>query len=146
MKATLAIFMLVLSFKLTAGTWGVGALQNDSAIDWLNGLKEENIIDTLNRTIDKHFESRYLDSDVCSKVIVAAEIASFLKVGNASKFPPRYPKWLSKIEGKVEPVFLAKVHSSVVACSDKNVSELAQMWNEDSERSKFIANLLSRLN
>lgn len=84
------------------GYWGIKALENDSAQDWIYGLEEEKNLAVvalkfgeLVSTYQANKEES-LDDGLAAEALAAAEIVSALLGKPSYVFPPKLKKWLEK--------------------------------------------------
>jgi putative intracellular protease/amidase len=70
------------------GTWGHGNFDNDTAADYIDSFQEKPsesfLLDTLESAVA---EDDYLDADVASEALVAAEIIAATQQKHAADFP-----------------------------------------------------------
>jgi hypothetical protein len=125
------------------GAWGIGIFENDSALDWIAELVEENdesIIYSTLASIDNKVESitdTYIEEPDASAILAAAEIVAYL-IGNPSDdLPEEVVDWLeeNKLNNISELLELAR--SSVKTVKKK--SELRELWEESEELDGWLS-------
>jgi hypothetical protein len=131
------------------GAWGAGSFQNDWALDWLGDLRESGdasqIQATLNRVVEhggtKHSppsllerlrgrrrHTDWLDADVASEALAAAEIIAAWLGHPLAKLPDGIAEWVQKHSSSFKPdiVPLARQAVKIVRTN----SELKDFWEE----------------
>ncbi|MFB4320859.1 DUF4259 domain-containing protein [Priestia sp. BR_2] len=130
------------------GAWGVKSFENDSALDWLLEFQDEK---DLTKVVIKIFdfmneckEDEFVDSEISSEVIAAAEIVAALFGSPCMDLPPNIAKWVKKKQS---------YDRSLVSTFDKIVNiiytkeEVNREWREQSKEQKwsYSLNLLSEI-
>jgi hypothetical protein len=129
------------------GAWGEGTLENDAALDWLGDLTEHPQIQTITIALSEAAnETDYLDADLGSEALVAAELVAYA-LGHAPKAPDeRLTALAAELDGLRDYQDLATQAVTVVA--DPERSELFDLWTEDGPNEDWdlvLADLLARL-
>jgi hypothetical protein len=119
------------------GAWGIGIFENDSALDWVAELVEENdesIIYSTLASIDSNVESitdSYIEEPDATAILAAAEIVAYLSGNPSGDLPQEVVDWAeeNKLNNLSELLELAR---SSVKTVKKN-SELRELWEESDE-------------
>lgn len=119
------------------GAWGTGIFENDSALDWVAELVEENdesMIHSTLASIDDKMESivdTYIEEPDASSILAAAEIVSYFSGNPSDDLPQEVIDWLeeNKLKNISELLELARSSVKIV----KNKSELRELWEESDE-------------
>ncbi|HXI69343.1 MAG TPA: DUF4259 domain-containing protein [Verrucomicrobiae bacterium] len=131
------------------GAWGAGSFQNDWALDWLGDLRESGnsllIVETLSRVVQhggtkysppsllerlrgRRHHTDWLDADVSSGALAAAEIVAAWLGHPPAKLPDGVIEWVQQHLSSLNPdiVPLARQAVNIVRTN----SELKDLWEE----------------
>jgi hypothetical protein len=140
------------------GTWGFGPFENDDAADWLSELQDDQELPVVSAAFEcvmgEEAAGEYLEVTDCCNAVAAAEIVAQLAGYPAS--PPAIDsatvKQLSRklIQLKRKDRLISRAIKSVErVMTDKENSELSQLWAEDATGFQswtvFLQGLLNRL-
>ncbi len=111
--------------------WGFGHFENDEAMDWtadLIDIGDELINEAFDRVAE--LQKDYLESDVCSFALAAAEVVAALNGKPGADLPEELVAW---VQGRPAPTgeILSAARKAVAAVEKE--SELRDVW-EDSEQ------------
>lgn len=128
------------------GTWGLGSFENDVAQDWaadLLDIGEELIPEAFDRV--KEFQDDYLEAELCSFALAAAEVVAALNGKPGSDLPQEISDW---VQGRPAPTaeLLASARNAVSAITRD--SELRENFTDSGELEEWeprIADLSRRL-
>ena len=118
------------------GAWGSGAFDNDTAADWRYGLVDAasegeavQVIESALRAAVDPPAGEYLDADVGSCALAAAEVVAAAAGYGPVELPEDVTEWLAAHGGAVPAGFrmLARQAAERVAGP---ASELAELWTE----------------
>lgn len=129
------------------GAWGAGSFENDTALDWVGDLASgdaDTLRDTLNDVVS---EVGYLDSDLGSEGVAAAELVAAARGNGATDLPDEVNTWLRDHRAEIGPADVMLARRAVVRIKGSE-SELAELWAEnepDNEWLPVIDGLLARL-
>lgn len=134
------------------GAWGPGSFDNDSALDWLNGLTDSEddgaLIDALADVLDAE-EGDYLDADVGMPAVAAAEVIAALGGRRAQKLPVSLEEWIAAQTPEVARELVDKHAADALEAlgrvSDGPSSELAELWDGAADWRAAIDDLAARL-
>ena len=136
----ISLFTLNISW---AGAWGAGSFQNDSALDWaqeeITPLKSSKVLIFAFNQLPK---SGYIQVDMCSEVVAAAEIVASMKDGNMDNLPKEVAIWAKRNENAFSNHLASQAIEAIEICSNKKRSELAQLW-DDSSNNEWITVILA---
>ena len=128
------------------GAWGSGSFENDAALDWAAGVQS---IEDVSAPFDRlrAEDSGYIDADLASEVVAAAETVAML-MGRRS---PDFPDDLAgRISGKLDNKVYHQARSALMQVIRN--SELAELWEEgaaetgNNEWLASLTGLIERLN
>jgi hypothetical protein len=143
-KYILATLLVAVSTNCMSGAWGVGSFENDSAMDWVYELEQSKSSSLLNVTFGLVQGDGYLEVDSCSAVMAAAEIVAAMKSKSYIKLPKNVKTWAKLNATALNAELVSKAKASIAYCTNQSNSELAQLWQESSEKEWF--NNISELN
>lgn len=134
------------------GAWGPRSFDNDSALDWLNGLTDSDddgaLIDALADVLDAE-EGEYLDADVGMPAVAAAEVIAALGGRRAQKLPAPLEEWIGAQSADVARELVEKHAADALEAlgrvSDGPSSELAELWDSAADWRAAIDDLAARL-
>ena len=128
------------------GAWDEKNFGNDSAMDWVNEFEDNPTIELLKNTLQDLVDSDdYIDMDIASAGLAAAEIVAALKGKSSSDLPETISpliKGISFVDG------LDKLAIEAVNKAMSENSELMELWSEGEDGDKWIAlqdDLIKRL-
>lgn len=124
------VVLMLLSSKTLAGAWGTGSFENDTALDWVYEIEESKGSAVLLKTLRTVFLSEYIEVDVCSSAIAAAEVVASIKNKKYDSLPKSLASWSRTNESMYEPEMSKFAIKALEMCRNKNKSELAQLWEE----------------
>lgn len=130
------------------GAWGSGSFENDTAMDWAAGVES---VEDVRRPFDrlKALGSGYVDADLASEVIAAADTIAMLMGRKSSDFPEDLQERLS---GAGEPGSQLYHQARGAVMQVMRNSELAELWEEGAEEAganewlASLTDLIDRLN
>lgn len=126
------------------GAWGSGSFENDAALDWAAGVRS---IDDVRAPFDRLKAADYVDADLASEVVAAAETVAMLMGRRSPDFPEDLAKRLS---GELDNAVYHQARSALTQVMRN--SELAELWQEgaeethDNEWLAAMTGLIDRLN
>lgn len=138
---------LLFSQGATAGTWGVGSFENDTALDWayeLTAAKSTSVIYAALRSVSK---TGYVGVDDCARALAAAEVVAALKTHKMSSLPPEVARWAEKHKGLYKTDLKTIALNAVASCENPEHSEWAQLWTDSApkDRSAYLMVLKIKL-
>ncbi|GAA4347900.1 hypothetical protein GCM10023165_33120 [Variovorax defluvii] len=125
---------LLLSVVLAAhaGAWGDGALDNDAAQDWLALCAETADAELVPQALDMALVASYVEADDGAVAVAAAElVAHALERGGASRRASVAPCLVTLPASELRAL-APRARQALARVGDPCVSELAQLWREDS--------------
>ena len=135
------------------GTWGTGSFENDSALDWAAEVASIDDIDGKFNELDSFGQpddcgpDAYIEVDLASEILAAAECVAFLMGRQAADVPDDLRNRLGTM-AKPDTPLINKAKDSVSRILAG--SELLDLWSEeDSETNEWniaISGLIDRLN
>jgi hypothetical protein len=137
----LAALALSTSLAAHAGAWGDGAFDNDAAQDWLAECARSTDPAFVNQTLDMAQMASFIDADDGAAAVAAAELIAGA-IGAAAS-TTRMVACLSGRRTEELHALAARARLALDRVADRNVSELAQQWEE--ERSNRWRSNLARL-
>ena len=128
------------------GAWGSGSFENDAALDWAAEVRS---IEDVHKPFErlKVDDSSYVDVDLASEVVAAAETVAMLMGRKSPDFPDNLAERLS---GELDSNVYHQARSAVMKVMRN--SELADLWAEgvaEGEANEWLAamtGLIDRLN
>ncbi|MGZ8311552.1 MAG: DUF4259 domain-containing protein [Allosphingosinicella sp.] len=137
------------------GAWGSGSFENDTALDWAEGVQSVTDVrrpfERLKEVTDAggEDETAYIDADLASEAIAAAETVALLM----GRTIPGFPEGLrERLRDAGEPDDLLFHQARNAICHVLRNSELAELWAESAAESGTnawhaeITALVDRLN
>lgn len=130
------------------GAWGAGSFENDAAMDWAAEVRS---LDDVRGPFDrlKAAGTGYVDADLASEVIAAAETVAMLIVRGIPTFPEELERRLADA-GEPDKAMYHQARGAVMQVMRD--SELAELWEEaaaESGTNEWLAelsSLIERLN
>lgn len=128
------------------GAWGVGAFDNDTALDWLDTLQrlgDEALLIAF-QTIAE--EDERVEVEQARIALAAAEAVAAARGHGAPDLPGELAEWVDARGSSVDASLVAQATDAVTRIRD--ASDLADMWEEQDSGSEWnakIADLLERL-
>jgi Domain of unknown function (DUF4259) len=113
----------------TVGTWGPGAFENDTALDWLMDLDKAEDTAFLAETLEPAADPEGLqDPYDCEVGLAAAEVVAVLKGAPGPGLPEEVRDWVARHPDGASPE-LVELAMGVVR-GVREDSELRAMWEE----------------
>lgn len=135
------------------GAWGSGSFDNDMAMDWVDQVQSIEDVRApfaeLKRVTDLEGADRYLEADLASELIAAAETVAMMLGRRIPNFPEELAE---RLENAGEPDNLLFHQARNAVLHVLRNSELAELWAEAVEESGVnewnaeISRLIDRLN
>ncbi len=135
------------------GAWGAGSFENDIALDWAAECKSIDDISSKFDDLEAIDQSQcndhdpYVDADLASEVVAAAEAVAMLMGSVSSDFPDDLREEL-KTAGEPDSQLIDKAKHSISRIL--MASELLELWSKDEDQSGewniAITGLIDRLN
>ncbi|WP_415888175.1 DUF4259 domain-containing protein [Neptuniibacter sp. SY11_33] len=138
-KILLALAIL-LPPQAFSGAWDYGSFDNDSAADWVYELDQSKTTRYLLTVFNAVPSSGYIDVDVCSVAIAAAEVTASLKDGKTQNLPKSVANWVQVNKPDYKVALAARATEILGYCKDTKRSELAQLWDEG-DSVKWFSNI-----
>jgi len=129
------------------GAWDAGSFDNDSALDWVGTLRERGDASSVGTALTRAIEKRrcqqpsfigrlfcqrkvepYLEADVASQALAAAEIVAFWLGHAAPKLPEELGDWARHHSNSLTPELVKLARQT--ATTIKTKSELKDLWEE----------------
>lgn len=99
------------------GTWGVGALENDGAMDFVGELQGTTNLVAVRAVFDELESAKrrgdYLDIDIAERALASAEITAALATGDKSHLDPSSADYISAIAERPRMEDIARAHAAV---------------------------------
>jgi len=131
------------------GAWGVGAFENDTALDWLYDFGENDfrLIDRTLAGIAAMIEADELDVDEAQEALAAAECIAAAGGFPMAELPEDLAVWVAENRPfSLKPDYVVMAKAAVLRVRTK--SELRDLWEESDEGAAWqadVAGLQSRL-
>jgi hypothetical protein len=133
------------------GTWGAGALDNDTAVDWLYGLGEVSDLSLIEGTLDRALAvgGGFLEAPDAEEALAAAEaVARMLgNFGVRNDYTQMMDDWVAYMNRLPPPELIVKAQR-IVARIQEQPSELLERWSKSDRSeawSQSLADLARRL-
>ena len=140
------IGLILFPFQATAGAWGVGAFENDTALDWVSEVSvSDNSLVLIKSAIDAPSRGSYIDAEICSNAIAASEIVAIVFNAPSGEYSEAILILAKSLKPQLNKEAVARAEKAVVICSSEPGSELKQLWNESKEWSAYVSGLRLRL-
>ena len=132
------------------GTWGAESFANDMAMDWVSMLETATDVRMVRDALRAATSEGYLDADVGSVGLAAAEVVAALRSQPAPDLPAEVVAWVDAHDTEPDADLLDEAREAVDAIEDPSRSELRELWDEASESDRAewraaIADLRRRL-
>jgi len=118
------------------GAWSHEPFGNDTACDWAYGLDEQRDFSLVAQAIQAVLDngSDYLDSDLASEAIAAAEVlAKALGRGTQTdSYTEEVDAWVKSIAAKPSQDLLSKANGALTRIMGSD-SELRELWEESDD-------------
>ena len=128
------------------GTWGAGAFQNDTALDWVGGLVDSGGAASIHTSLSAAARPGFLDCDACCEALAAAEIVAASLGRPSPSLPHEIPDWLKRVGFTADEPTRELAIKALAGVS--GASELRQLWEEWHSVAKWdaaLSELTSRL-
>ena len=126
------------------GAWGIDALGNDAACDWVYGLDECNDLALVEETLNKALAegAEYLESPDACEALAAIEVIARLQGnwGEKNSYSESMDAWVEKTELAPSQELAEKAHK-VIARILADDSELRELWQESEEFDEWKASV-----
>ncbi|MFD2787409.1 DUF4259 domain-containing protein [Hymenobacter rubripertinctus] len=114
------------------GAWGYYNFDNDTAADFAGNFKDEPSADMLAQAFAAVTDGEYLDGDVASEALAAAEIVAAILGKPARNFPNDLLGIIPRLTLEhVEPLRRPAQHAVMTVLREE--SELRELWEESDE-------------
>tara|TARA_E500000318_G_scaffold8683_2_gene8007 strand:+ start:31109 stop:31540 length:432 start_codon:yes stop_codon:yes gene_type:complete len=141
------------------GAWGHNSFENDTAGDWIWGLKtaKKSLLGKVKSpfaypmsAIDKLLKSDlYIDAPEGEEAIAAAECLAAAQGNPPSDPPEELEKWLASLNGnRPDPEMLDRAKQALLKVRNDEQSEIRELWQESEyfkEWQASIDGLITRL-
>lgn len=130
-----------------AGAWGADSFSNDDALDWLNRCIESKDSKVVASALNTAIHSNSLEASDGAAAVAAAEVVAAAAGKPGKPLPKELDDWLKHQPKQELAKFAPVARKALVRVKDARVSELAQLWQESSDRQwdSTIAELEKRL-
>ena len=128
------------------GAWGVGAFDNDAALDWIDTLERLGTEAMLVAFQTVAEEGERIEVEQARIAIAAAEAVAAAREHPAAELPGELAEWVQAHGGEVDAPLAAQAVDAVTRIRD--ASDLRDLWGEDDSGAEWdagIAELLDRL-
>src|SRR5829696_1453297 len=112
------------------GTWGAESFANDMAMDWVAELEEATDLRVVREALGAATSDGYLDADVGSVGLAAAEVVAALRKQPSADLPEEVMAWVDAHDDEPDDELLRKALEAVDAIADSSQSELRDLWHE----------------
>lgn len=145
-KLASLICLILFPFQATAGAWGVGAFENDAALDWVSEVfSSDNSYVLFKSAIDAPSSGGFIDADVCSNAIAASEIVAIAFNASSGKHSEEIMRHAKSLKLRLSKEAVPRAEKAVAICSSEPGSELKQLWSESKEWNAYVSGLQLRL-
>ena len=130
------------------GAWGIGAFENDDALDWLGDFCDEPDEESLKEAFAAVNENGddYLESPESSNALIAAEVVAYLLKSLNPEVPKHSIECLESLQVKPDETLISDAIKAVERVqSDSELKELWEDTDDFQEWSKTVDDLISRL-
>lgn len=141
------------------GAWGYSSFENDTASDWIWGLKpaKKSLLGKLKApfdypmsAIDRLLKSDlYIDASESEEAIAAAECLAAANARPPQDPPEDLTKWLASLAAtRPDPDMLARAEQALLKARNDEQSELRQLWKDTDDFQSWqasIDDLIARL-
>ena len=128
MKYVITFFILILSYHVQAGAWGVGSFENDDALDWFFEVSSANTASVFFETFEETEGNGYLQVDTCSAAVAAADVVSSINSQSHSNLPDDVQAWVKKANFSISEDLKSAAKAAIKQCTNTDKSELAGLW------------------
>jgi hypothetical protein len=125
------------------GAWGIGAFENDDALDWVWGLDgedaDETVMDAVN-SVAHTSPSAYLDLADGAPAIAACHLVASCLDGQTAGLPPEARAYVERRDAKPDDALVR----SAIAALDRVIaadSEVAELWDETDDGPEWRASV-----
>jgi hypothetical protein len=126
------------------GTWSAKPFGNDTALDWLNLLKQSADEAVLLRTFETALDQSVVpDADAAAEAIAAAQVVLAAFSEPMGKLPSEARKWVVRMGYVPSKLSLSKATSAISRCLED--SELRDLWHESGTFSRWEKEVLAQL-
>jgi uncharacterized protein DUF4259 len=128
------------------GAWGVGAFDNDTALDWLDTLERLGTEAMLIAFQTIAEEDERIEVEQARIALAAAEAVAAARGHGAPDLPGELAEWADARGSSVDAAFVAQATDAVTRIRDG--SDLADMWEEQDSGTEWNSrtdDLLERL-
>lgn len=128
------------------GAWGIGAFENDAALDWVSDLEAEGV-HSITGALSLEDADDYLDVDVGCEGIAAAEVVAAARDGDAGTLPEPVREWLDANAGSITSDHVQAAAKFLARVLDDD-SEIAELFAEGPDAAAWrdeVEALLARL-
>ncbi|WP_445363524.1 DUF4259 domain-containing protein [Microbulbifer sp. ANSA003] len=145
-KLVFLVGLIFFPFQAAAGVWGVGAFENDTALDWVSEVSgSDNSLVLFKSAIDAPSRGGYIDADICFNAIAASEVVAIIFNVPSGKYNEDILSLAKSLKPQLSEEAVPRAEKAVVICSSEPGSELKQLWNESKEWSFYVSGLQLRL-
>jgi hypothetical protein len=145
------LFIAALALSMTpaahAGAWGDGAFDNDAAQEWLAQCARSTDPAPVSEALDMALVASYIDADDGAAAVAAAELIAGAIGKSAAASTTRAVPCLADRRTEELRALAARARQALARVADRNVSELAQQWEEEkpNQWAPNLARLAARL-
>ncbi len=144
------------------GAWGPGVFENDEAMDWLGEMLESDSVALIQEALSsavvdrssfiqklfgKKFASVFLEADLASQALAAAEVVAALQGKACSNAPEGLDMWVDRNRSRISSDLIQVARAAVERVQAS--SELKELWSESQEFPQWeagLSDLRQRLN
>ena len=117
-----------------AGAWGVGAFENDDALDWVWELESSTDLSVIESALKEVIISNsYIEAPTSSAAIAAAEVVAALKGNPHEELPAEVINWTKTHDIPEDSPLIKLAQQVIVRVKNTQHSELAQLWADSRE-------------
>lgn len=132
------------------GAWGAGNFENDTALDWVWELEQATDLSVVESAIADVLNcDKYLDADLGSIGLAAAEVVAALRDKPPDDLPEEVSAWVQTHRITPGEALVQDCRKAVARIRDAEESELQELWGEDqdslAEWQAALDGLLTRL-
>lgn len=108
--------------------WGISNFENDTALDWVNGIVEQKEVSSLKESIEQflaNFSPEETSLIECSEFLTVSETVAGLLGNPAEDFPEELNDWLESKYIKIEqPTIDAAIKGVKLVMTDSEAKEM----------------------